>query len=86
MGSNGGTWDDAVEAYRDRQKLRQNQDQRVKAAGFAEEQIRKVNVDADDSKQYVVWSKAGEKRAWDKGKGLEDEDMDDAPDLVSGGS
>ncbi|POR32535.1 Uncharacterized protein TPAR_07251 [Tolypocladium paradoxum] len=88
MGSDEETWDDAVEAYRDRQKLRQNQEKRIKEAGFADEQVRKVNGPAEDSEQHVVWSKAGEKRAWDKGKGLEDEDedFDDAPDLLSGSS
>ncbi|KND87364.1 hypothetical protein TOPH_08008 [Tolypocladium ophioglossoides CBS 100239] len=86
MESDEETWEDAVEAYRDLQKLRQNQEQRMKAAGFAEEQIRKVNSRADDIEQHVVWSKAGEKRAWDKGKALEDEDMDDTPDILSGSS
>ncbi|PNY24366.1 Uncharacterized protein TCAP_05700 [Tolypocladium capitatum] len=86
MGSDEKNWDDAVEAYRDRQKLRQNQEQRMEAVGFAEEQMRKMKGRADDTEQHVVWSKAGEKRAWDKGKGLEDEDMDDVSALISGGS
>jgi hypothetical protein len=61
-------WDDAVEAFRDRQKLRQNQEQRLKAAGFADEQIQRASGTEEKSAENVQWSKAGEKRAWDVGK------------------
>ncbi|KAM0561151.1 hypothetical protein ACHAPJ_003655 [Fusarium lateritium] len=64
----GDTWDDAVEAFRDRQKLRQNQEQRMKAAGFADEQIQQASGTDDKSAEDVQWSKAGEKREWDVGK------------------
>ncbi|KAF4963213.1 hypothetical protein FSARC_8748 [Fusarium sarcochroum] len=64
----GHTWDDAVEAFRDRQKLRQNQEQRMKAAGFADEQIQRASGTDDKSAEDVKWSKAGEKREWDVGK------------------
>ncbi len=70
-----------MEAFRDRQKLRMSQDQRLKDAGFTEEQIQKAKGIAEKTEQDVVWSKAGEKREWDKGKGLDldgtDEDEDD---------
>ncbi|RGP67841.1 pre-mrna-splicing factor 38b [Fusarium sporotrichioides] len=67
--ANGGdTWDDAVEAFRDRQKLRQNQEERLKAAGFADEQIQRASGTEEKSAESVQWSKAGEKRAWDVGK------------------
>ncbi|QPC69741.1 hypothetical protein HYE68_000493 [Fusarium pseudograminearum] len=64
----GGNWDDAVEAFRDRQKLRQNQEQRLKAAGFADEQIQRASGTDENLEENVQWSKAGEKRAWDVGK------------------
>ncbi|EXA40572.1 hypothetical protein FOVG_09359 [Fusarium oxysporum f. sp. pisi HDV247] len=64
----GNDWDDAVEAFRDRQKLRQNQEQRLKDAGFADEQIQRASGADEKSAESVQWSKAGEKRAWDVGK------------------
>jgi hypothetical protein len=64
----GNDWDDAVEAFRDRQKLRQNQGQRLKDAGFADEQIQRASGADEQSADNVQWSKAGEKRAWDVGK------------------
>ncbi|KAH7168845.1 hypothetical protein DER46DRAFT_624196 [Fusarium sp. MPI-SDFR-AT-0072] len=64
----GNDWDDAVEAFRDRQKLRQNQEQRLKEAGFADEQIQRASGSDEKSAESVQWSKAGEKRAWDVGK------------------
>lgn len=64
----GNDWDDAVEAFRDRQKLRQNQEQRLKDAGFADEQIQRASGADEKSAENVQWSKAGEKRAWDVGK------------------
>ncbi|CEI60672.1 hypothetical protein FVEN_g2661 [Fusarium venenatum] len=64
----GHTWDDAVEAFRDRQKLRQNQEERPKAAGFADEQMQRASGTEEKSVESVQWSKAGEKRAWDVDK------------------
>ncbi|KAF5595365.1 pre-mrna-splicing factor 38b [Fusarium pseudoanthophilum] len=64
----GNDWDDAVEAFRDRQKLRQNQEQRLKDAGFADEQIQRASGADEKSAESVQWSKAGQKRAWDVGK------------------
>ncbi|KAF4989325.1 hypothetical protein FGRMN_9167 [Fusarium graminum] len=64
----GGNWDDAVEAFRDRQKLRQNQEERMRAAGFADEQIQRASGADEKAAESVQWSKAGEKRAWDMGK------------------
>ena len=63
------TWDDAVESFRDRQKLRLIQDQRMKDAGFTEEQIQRAKGTSEKAEEHVVWSKSGEKREWDKGKG-----------------
>jgi hypothetical protein len=67
----GNNWDDAVEAFRDRQKLRQNQEERMRAAGFADEQIQRASGTDDKATESVQWSKAGEKREWDVGKEIE---------------
>lgn len=64
-----GDWDDAVEAFRDRQKLRQHQEERLRAAGFATKQIEKVAASGAERKEEDVrWAKAGESREWDRGK------------------
>ncbi|KJZ79373.1 hypothetical protein HIM_01524 [Hirsutella minnesotensis 3608] len=67
-------WDEAVETYRDRQMLRLNQAQRMRAAGFTDKQIKRMEDGGEKSEKDVVWSKAGEKRAWDQGK-----DLDNSP-------
>ncbi|UKZ67788.1 uncharacterized protein TrAtP1_008946 [Trichoderma atroviride] len=62
--------DDPVEAFRDRQKLRLAQQERMRAAEIAEHQAQKTsNSQREKTEEDVVWSKAGEKRAWDRGKG-----------------
>lgn len=74
-GDNGEDWDDAVEAFRDRQKLRQNQEQRLREAGFSLGEIRKAHGEDDGAERDVTWSKAGEKREWDKDKVLVGDDL-----------
>ncbi|KAI8675069.1 hypothetical protein NCS57_00406600 [Fusarium keratoplasticum] len=75
----GGNWDDAVEAFRNRQKLRQNQEQRPSTVEFTNDKVpRAGNVD-EKSAESVRWSKAGEKREWDLGK------EDEAEGVSSGG-
>ncbi|KAK1248813.1 hypothetical protein MKX08_007033 [Trichoderma sp. CBMAI-0020] len=70
--------DDAVEAFRDRQKLRLIQQERTRAAEMAEHQAQKTsNSQREKTEEDVVWSKAGEKRAWDRGKGEDGDDSDD---------
>ncbi|OHE99376.1 pre-mRNA-splicing factor 38B [Colletotrichum orchidophilum] len=68
----GENWDDAVEAFRDRQKWRQNQEQRMRAAGYSDEMIKKWTEGGTAGEQKderdVRWAKAGEKREWDRGK------------------
>ncbi|KAF7553989.1 hypothetical protein G7Z17_g3239 [Cylindrodendrum hubeiense] len=66
----GGNWDDDVEAFRDRQKLKQNQEQRMRAAGFADDQIQRATSTDAKLAEGVQWSKAGEKREWDRGKAV----------------
>ncbi|KAL2198767.1 hypothetical protein P885DRAFT_33004 [Corynascus similis CBS 632.67] len=59
-----GDWDEAVETYRDRQKWKQQGAERLRAAGFTEEQIKKWEKGGEKDIDDVRWSKAGEKREW----------------------
>ncbi|GAB0138508.1 hypothetical protein EsDP_00006743 [Epichloe bromicola] len=77
MEDEGDPWDDAVESFRDRQKMLLNQDQRLKDAGFTAEQIQRAKGSDEKKELDVVWSKAGEKREWDEGKGIAVESGDD---------
>ncbi|RDA84910.1 hypothetical protein CP532_0450 [Ophiocordyceps camponoti-leonardi (nom. inval.)] len=61
-------WDDAAERFRDRQKLRSMQTQRMRDAGFTDAQMQVMQGRPETSEREVVWSKAGEPRAWDQGK------------------
>ncbi|KAM0279660.1 hypothetical protein ACHAQH_004462 [Verticillium albo-atrum] len=61
-------WDDAIETFRDRQKWQQSQEQRLRAAGFGDEEIKKWKRGGERSEDEVKWTKAGEKREWDRGK------------------
>ncbi|KAK1500922.1 pre-mRNA-splicing factor 38B [Colletotrichum tamarilloi] len=68
----GENWDDAVEAFRDRQKWRQNQEERMRAAGYTDVMLKKWReggtADEQKDERDVRWAKAGEKREWDRGK------------------
>ncbi|KAK0633682.1 hypothetical protein B0T14DRAFT_419764 [Immersiella caudata] len=63
-----GDWDEAVEAFRDRQKWKQQGADRLRAAGFKEEDIKKWEKGGEKDIDDVRWAKAGEKREWDRGK------------------
>ncbi|KAK3067505.1 hypothetical protein LTR53_015581, partial [Teratosphaeriaceae sp. CCFEE 6253] len=69
-----GDWNMALEALRDRAKWQAKQGERLKAAGFTEDEVKrwedgKTERDIDD----VRWSKKGEDREWDRGKALDEE-------------
>lgn len=57
-------WDEAVEAYRDRLKWKQQGAERLRAAGFTDEQIKKWEKGGEKDIDDVRWSKAGERREW----------------------
>lgn len=68
-------WDMALEALRDRAKWRKSGAERLRAAGFTEEEVghwehgrtsRPEGAEKDISD--VRWSKHGESREWDRGK------------------
>ncbi|KAI1298066.1 hypothetical protein F5Y03DRAFT_274597 [Xylaria venustula] len=63
-----GDWDNALEAFRDRQKLKQQQAERLRSAGFTEDQIRKWEKGDKKDESDVQWNKAGGMREWDRGK------------------
>ena len=67
-GEDGNSWGDAVGAYRDRQKMRQQQEQRMGSPGFVDNDIQKIQGGGGGSEEDVKWSKVGEKREWDKDK------------------
>ncbi|KAI1258926.1 hypothetical protein F5Y18DRAFT_433826 [Xylariaceae sp. FL1019] len=75
----GGDWDNAVEVFRDRQKMKQQGAARLRAAGFTEEQVRKWEKGDKKDESDVKWDKAGTSRAWDRGKVL-DGDQYSSPD------
>ncbi|KAJ0123469.1 hypothetical protein J7T55_011934 [Diaporthe amygdali] len=69
-------WDDALEALRDRARYRQQGADRLREAGFNEDQIKKWEKGDEKSIDDVQWTKAGEKREWDRGKD-DDQTIDD---------
>lgn len=64
----GDDWDQALEALKDRQKWKQQGAERLKAAGFTDEEVRKWETGGEKSERDVRWAKEGEGREWDRGK------------------
>lgn len=64
---------DALEAFRDRQKMKQHGAERLRAAGFTEEQVKRWEKGGEKTEEDVVWSMKGQAREWDRGK-VVDED------------
>ncbi|TLS22113.1 uncharacterized protein PpBr36_09350 [Pyricularia pennisetigena] len=89
----GEEWDDAVEAFRDRQKWKAQGAERLRAAGFTDDQIKKweksertlvAGADADVDLEDVRWAKKGEQREWDLGKKVnKDGTVTHGPDWAS---
>lgn len=63
--------DEAAELFRDRQKLKHHQQQRMREAGFSEDQVKRTEASEPNLEENVRWAKAGEKRAWDQGKTID---------------
>ncbi|TVY53391.1 hypothetical protein LCER1_G006035 [Lachnellula cervina] len=66
-------WDQALEALRDRQKWKQQGADRLRAAGFTDEEIEKWEKGGEKREEDVKWAKKGERREWDRGKILDGE-------------
>ncbi|KAJ5040471.1 uncharacterized protein L3040_006127 [Drepanopeziza brunnea f. sp. 'multigermtubi'] len=61
-------WDQALEALRDRTKWKQQGADRLRAAGFTDEEVSKWERGGEKREEDVKWSKKGEGREWDRGK------------------
>ncbi len=61
-------WDQALEALKDRQKWKQQGAERLRAAGFTDDEIRKWEKGGEKREEDVTWAKKGESREWDRGK------------------
>ena len=66
-------WGDALEAFRDRQRWKQQGAARLMAAGFTDAQIKKWEKGDDQNEDDVVWSRKGQAREWDRGKVMDEE-------------
>ena len=66
-------WDNAVEAFRDRVKWRQQGAERLRSAGFSEEEIRKWEKGGQKDESDVRWNDRGGLREWDRGKVVDDD-------------
>lgn len=70
-------WDESLEALRDRARFRQQGADRLRQAGFTEEQVKKWEKGDEKTIEDVKWAKAGEKREWDRGKDGERADAEE---------
>lgn len=61
-------WGDALEVLKDRQRWQQQGADRLKAAGFSDEQVKKWKKGEDQTGEDVVWTQKGQAREWDRGK------------------
>ena len=79
-------WDQALEALRDRQKWQQRGAERLRAAGFSEDEVLKwtkgsdrgVEIEKDEAD--VRWKGRGESREWDRGKVVTDDGISTQPE------
>jgi len=61
-------WDMALEALRDRAKWQAQGADRLRAAGFTEQEVSKWEKGGEKDVDDVRWRKKGEGREWDRGK------------------
>ncbi|KAI9645248.1 hypothetical protein NHQ30_005983 [Ciborinia camelliae] len=61
-------WDQALEALRDRQKWQTQGANRLRDAGFSEEEVKKWERGGEKREEDVKWRGKGESREWDRGK------------------
>ena len=66
-------WGDALEALKDRQQWKKQGAERLKAAGFLDEQVQKWERGDEKTEEDVRWSKQGEGREWDRGKVIDED-------------
>lgn len=74
-------WDQALEALRDRQRWKQQGADRLRAAGFTEEEVGKwENTGGEKREEDVRWRGRGEDREWDRGKVMGEEGIETMPE------
>lgn len=61
-------WDQALEALRDRHRWKQQGADRLRAAGFTEEEVGNWEKGGEKREEDVKWKGKGEGREWDRGK------------------
>ena len=61
-------WDQALEALEDRQRWKQQGADRLRAAGFTEQEVEKWEKGDQKREEDVRWRGRGEGREWDRGK------------------
>lgn len=65
-------WDMALEALRDRKLWQQKGAERLRAAGFGDEEVQKWEDNGrEKGAEDVKWAIRGESREWDRGKVVE---------------
>lgn len=65
-------WDNAVEAFRDRVKWKQQGAERLRSAGFNDEFITAWENNNIEDESKLRWTKKGATREWDRGKVIND--------------
>ncbi|KAF3040231.1 hypothetical protein E8E12_000160 [Didymella heteroderae] len=66
-------WGEALEVMRDRERWKQQGADRLRAAGFKDEQVKKWEKGGNPMEEDVVWKKKGQDREWDRGKVVDDD-------------
>ena len=64
-------WDQALEALRDRQRWKEQGADRLRSAGFTEEEVAKWEKGGEKREEDLRWRGHGEGREWDRGKVVE---------------
>ncbi|KIW00981.1 uncharacterized protein PV09_07503 [Verruconis gallopava] len=64
-------WGQALEALEARAKFKKTQAERLKAAGFTDEEVKLWERGGNKDERDVKWAKLGEGREWDRGKVLD---------------
>ncbi|KAI9757371.1 MAG: hypothetical protein M4579_003485 [Chaenotheca gracillima] len=66
-------WDQALEALRDRQRWKQQGADRLRSAGFTEDEVQKWEKGGQKREEDVRWASQGEGREWDRGKVVDEQ-------------
>ncbi|MCJ1437248.1 hypothetical protein MMC27_006634 [Xylographa pallens] len=73
-------WDQALEALRDRRRWQQQGADRLRAAGFTEEEVGKWEKGGEKTEEDVKWKGRGEGREWDRGKVVGEDGVETRPE------